>query len=223
MSTRLDESSPDSVEALMSNALSASERSKSELITEQQNLAVFADRLQRAQADGGFEAKEEAERNLEETQQTLDSIRRRAAAIKLLWDTLNRQRDAARKTYVRPLKVAVERLGKIVFGSSFEVEIGDDWALLTRTLNGITLPFEYLSVGAREQLGILVRLAAAQIVAKHGGVPLIIDDALGFSDPTRLETVGAAIAAAGKESQIIILTCTPGRFTHVGSAKVVRF
>lgn len=223
MSTRLDESSPDSVEALMSNALSANERAKSELISEEQNLAVFADRLQRAQADGGFEEKEEAERNLEETQQTLDSTRQRAAAIKLLWDTLNRQRDAARKTYVRPLKVAVERLGKIVFGGSFEVEVGDDWALLTRTLNGITLPFEYLSVGTREQLGILVRLAAAQIVAKHGGVPLIIDDALGFSDPTRLETVGAAIAAAGKESQIIILTCTPGRFTHVGSAKVVRF
>ena len=141
----------------------------------------------------------------------------------MLWNTLNRHRNAARKTYVRPLKEAIERLGKIVFGSGFEIEIGDDWTVLTRTLNGLTLPFEYLSVGAKEQLGILARLAAAQIVAKHGGVPLIIDDALGFSDPSRLETIGAAITAAGKESQIIILTCTPGRFTHVGSAEVVRF
>jgi type I restriction enzyme M protein len=54
-------------------------------------------------------------------------------------------------------------------------------------------------------------------------LPLIIDDALGFSDPSRLETMGAAIAAAGKHYQIIILTCTPGRFMHLGSAEVVRF
>jgi DNA repair exonuclease SbcCD ATPase subunit len=222
-SAKLNNSSPDSVEALMTNAHGAWERAKFDLIEEKQDLAVLEDRLQQAQADGRFEAKEAAERDLEESQRTLESTRRRAEAIELLWNTLNRHRNAARKTYVRPLKEAIERLGKIVFGSGFEIEIGDDWTVLTRTLNGLTLPFEYLSVGAKEQLGILARLAAAQIVAKHGGVPLIIDDALGFSDPSRLETIGAAITAAGKESQIIILTCTPGRFTHVGSAEVVRF
>ncbi|MCH7982143.1 MAG: hypothetical protein IID59_11645 [Proteobacteria bacterium] len=120
------------------------------------------------------------------------------------------------------MKAAIERLGKIVFGSEFEIEIGDDWTILTRTLHGKTLPFDYLSIGAKEQLGILARLAAAQIVAKHGGAPLIIDDALGFSDPSSLEKIGAAIAAAGEHCQIIILTCTPGRFTHVGKAELVR-
>ena len=140
----------------------------------------------------------------------------------MLWKTLNEHRDTIREAYVKPLKEAIERLGKIVFGSEFEVEIGDDWTILTRTLHGKTLPFDYLSIGAKEQLGILARLAAAQIVAKHGGAPLIIDDALGFSDPSRLEKIGAAIAAAGEHCQIIILTCTPGRFTHVGKAEVVR-
>lgn len=223
LSAKLGESSPDSVEALLSNAQSAWDRAKSDLIDEEQNLAVLTDRLQQAQADGRFEAMEFAERVLEESQRKLESIRRRAAAIELLWNTLNKHRNSARKVYVRPLKEAIERLGKIVFGSGFEIEIGEDWSIHTRTLNGTTLPFEYLSVGAREQLGILARLAAAQIVAKHGGVPLIIDDALGFSDPSRLETTGAAIAAAGKDTQIIILTCTPGRFAHVGTADVVRF
>ena len=136
---------------------------------------------------------------------------------------LNQHRNAARQAYVKPLKEAIEQLGAIVFGRGFEVELGDDWSLLSRTLHGKTLPFDALSVGAKEQLGILTRLAAGQIVAKQGGVPLIIDDALGYSDPTRLETMGAAIAAAGKQCQIIILTCTPGRFTHVGSAQVVKF
>jgi DNA repair exonuclease SbcCD ATPase subunit len=219
---RLKESSPESVEALLSNARDALERAKSDLRHDEQLLAVLADRLQQSQADGRYDTKERAEREFEEAQATLEAIIRRARAAELLWNTLNRFRDAARKAYVQPLKVAIERLGKIAFGPEFEIEIADDWTVLSRTMNGITLPFVDLSVGVKEQIGILARLAVAQIVAKQGGVPLIIDDALGFSDPGRLESIGAAITAAGKESQIIILTCTPGRFSHVGSAEVVR-
>jgi hypothetical protein len=211
------------VEALVSNATNVYNRASSDLQREQQNLAVLADRLQHAQADGRYEEMEAAARLLEEAESELMSTKQRADAVGLLWRKLNEYRDAARQTYVRPLKEAIERLGSIVFGSGFEVQIGDDWAILSRTLHGKTLPFNDLSVGAREQLGVLTRLAAAQIVSRQGGVPLIIDDALGFSDPSRLETMGAAIAAAGKLCQIIILTCTPGRFTHVGSAEVVRF
>jgi DNA repair exonuclease SbcCD ATPase subunit len=217
------ESSPESVEELLSNAKDVFDRANTNLRQEEQNLAVLADRLQQAQADGRFEAMEAAARELEHREDTLKSMRRRAAAVQLLWNKLNEYRDAARQAYVMPLKEAIERLGKIVFGAGFEVEIGDDWSLLSRTLHGKTLPFDDLSVGAKEQLGILTRLAAAQIVSKQGGVPLIIDDALGFSDPSSLEKMGAAIAAAGRQCQIIILTCTPGRFMHVGSAEVVRF
>ena len=217
------ESSPESVEELLSNAKDVYDRANTNLRQEEQNLAVLADRLQQAQADGRFEAMESAERELEHCDHTLKSTRRRAAAVQLLWNKLNEYRDAARQAYVMPLKEAIERLGNIVFGTGLEVEIGEDWSLISRTLNGKTLPFDDLSVGAKEQLGILTRLAAAQIVSKQGGVPLIIDDALGFSDPSRLEKMGAAIAAAGRQSQIVILTCTPGRFMHIGSAEVVRF
>lgn len=221
--TSFEESSPDALEELLGNARDVYDRANGDLRHEEQNLAVLADRLQQAQADGRFEAMEAAEREFEHREAALTSTRRRAAAAELLWSTLNEYRDDARQAYVRPLKEAIERLGTIVFGTGFEVEIGDDWSLLSRTLHEKTLPFDDLSVGAKEQLGILTRLAAAQIVSKQGGVPLIIDDALGFSDPSRLETMGAAIAAAGRQCQIVILTCTPGRFMHVGSAEVVRF
>jgi uncharacterized protein YhaN len=165
---------------------------------------------------------EAAQAAFERAHAALTATRSRADAARLLWSTLNAHRDATRLAYVQPLKQAIERLGSIVFGAGFEVAVGDDWSILSRTLNGQVLDFEDLSVGAREQLGLLARLAAAQIVASQGGVPLIIDDALGFSDPARLETMGAAIAAAGRDCQIIVLTCSPGRFTHVGNARVVR-
>jgi DNA repair exonuclease SbcCD ATPase subunit len=218
---RLDQLDPDSVETLYTNARDALTRAERDLTQTEQQLAVLHDRLERARADGRYDALETADRRVTDTADELATTRRRAAAAERLWTTLNQHRDAARQAYVRPLKDAIERLGRIVFGQSFEVAIGDDWKLEAVTRDEQTLPFEALSVGAQEQLGILARLAAARIVAEQGGVPLIIDDALGFSDPARLETMGAAIAAAGRDCQIIILTCTPGRFAHVGSGQVV--
>jgi uncharacterized protein YhaN len=81
--------------------------------------------------------------------------------------------------------------------------------------------FDQLSVGTREQLGIISRLACASIVAADGGAPAIFDDALGWTDPGRLQRMGAAIASAGRTCQIIVLTCTPGRYGSVGSATVI--
>ena len=220
---RLEALAPDTVETLYTNAMESLERANKELASADQRLAVLDDRLGQAQADGRFESLEAAERRAEELERELDATRRRAAAAERLWHMMNAHRDAARQAYVRPLKEAIERLGQIVFGPTFAIEISDDWTLESRVLDGTRLPFDDLSVGAKEQLGILTRLAAAQIVAEQGGVPLIIDDALGFSDPSRLDTMGAAISAAGKHCQIVILTCTPGRFSNVGSATTVQF
>ena len=143
-------------------------------------------------------------------------------AARLLQETFDRHRRQAHQRYVEPFKERIVRLGRIVFGPTFEVELDEDLRVACRTLNGTTLDFEQLSTGAREQLGVLSRLACAAIVSlDDGGVPVMIDDALGWSDPQRLQSMGAAIAAAGRQCQVVVLTCTPGRYSHVGSAKVV--
>jgi uncharacterized protein YhaN len=54
-----------------------------------------------------------------------------------------------------------------------------------------------------------------------GGVPVIIDDALGYSDPDRLKKLGVAFSVAGKDCQVIVMTCEPDRYRGVGGAKVV--
>lgn len=213
---------PDRINALRENAMQAVARSSKELDQVKTELAVVDDRLEQAQANGRFEALEAAEATLDARSNEVDALRRRAAAARRLWETLTKHRDEARQTYVQPLREAIERLGRIVFAPDFEVALNDDWSIESRTMNGKTLPYSELSIGAKEQLSILARLAAARITSSDGGVPMIIDDALGFSDPSRLETMGAAISAAGKECQIIILTCTPGRFANIGNAHTVR-
>lgn len=146
----------------------------------------------------------------------------RAEAAKFLYETFDEHRQSAHKRYIEPFKDQIESLGRIVFGATFEVELDTDLRVTRRTLDGVTLDTEQLSVGAREQIAVICRLACAAIVSPNGGgAPVMIDDALGWSDPQRLKAMGAAIAAAGKHCQVIVLTCTPGRYAQVGNAKVV--
>ena len=75
-------------------------------------------------------------------------------------------------------------------GPTFEVDVDSDLRVRNRTLDGCTVSYESLSGGAKEQLGILARLAGAALVAKEDTVPVVIDDALGFTDPDRLPRWG---------------------------------
>ena len=129
-----------------------------------------------------------------------------------------RHRDATRLRYVDPFRNEVERLGRIVFGETFEVEIDSQLRICSRTLSGRTVPYESLSGGAKEQLGIVARLAGAALVAKEDSVPVVIDDALGFTDPDRLVKMGAVFDAVGGDGQVIVLTCSPQRYESVGAA-----
>ncbi|HYO05125.1 MAG TPA: AAA family ATPase [Mycobacterium sp.] len=151
-----------------------------------------------------------------------DRIQRRAGAAQLLQSVMTRHRDESRLRYVDPFRTEVERLGRIVFGADFEVEIDGDLRMLSRTLGGCTVPFESLSGGAKEQLGIVARLASAALVAKEDGVPVVIDDALGFSDPDRLARMGEVFDAVGGDGQVIVLTCSPERYAGIVDAQYLQ-
>jgi uncharacterized protein YhaN len=101
------------------------------------------------------------------------------------------------------------------------VDLDTDLTIQTRTLEGCTVPYDSLSGGAKEQLGILARLAGAALVAKEDTVPVVIDDALGFADPERLAKMGAVLNTVGSNGQVIVLTCTPGRYDGVADAEVI--
>jgi hypothetical protein len=179
----------------------------------QQGDEGLADRVAHAREAAGSA---EAERDLAE---------RRAAAVDLLYATMARHRDIAQRAYVAPFRDAVERFGRLVFGAGTEMEVDHPTLQgVSRTREGVTVPVEALSGGAREQMALIGRLAAASLVAPaaDGGAPVIIDDALGYSDAGRLEGLGAALAEAGKTCQVIVLTCMPERYAGIGSARVVR-
>ena len=219
---QLDAADSDTLESLLKNARDASERAIRELQSNRLAQGELRASLDLRGEEGLQGLLDEALSELQQVEREHEGTEARAMAARLLQETFDRHRRQAHQRYVEPFKERIDRLGRIVFGPTFGVELDEDLRVARRTLNGTTLAFDQLSTGAREQIGVLSRLACAAIVSPDdGGVPVMIDDALGWSDPQRLQSMGAAIAAAGGQCQVVVLTCTPRRYSHVGSAKVV--
>ena len=219
---QLSDADPDTVAALLDNAKQATKRAMDELQSNRDRQNGLRSSLELRGEQGLQTAFDEAANQLNHLVREYERQEARAEAALLLRETFAKHRQQARQHYIEPFKESIDQLGRIVFGPTFAVELDEDLQVVRRTLDGTMLDVDQLSTGAREQLGVLSRLACAVIVSPmDGGAPVMIDDALGWSDPQRLQGMGAAIAAAGKQCQVVVLTCTPGRYSHVGSAQVV--
>ncbi|MFN2251034.1 MAG: AAA family ATPase [Anaerolineae bacterium] len=213
---------PEATAASLAGATSALERLQDEQARDAKELHQLEGRLAAGGEDGLYDRLVGAQTTYERLEAEAAAMERRAAAAGLLHDALHRHRDEARRRYRAPLEEKIEQLGRIVFGDDLDVELGADLRIARRTLDGVTVPFSSLSTGAREQLCAIERLAGAALVSADGGAPVIFDDALGYSDPERLRRLGAVISLAGRDGQVLLLTCNPDRYSHVGDARLVR-
>lgn len=177
-----------------------------------------------AGAHGLASAAERAEADQAQAEAQLENVERKAGAARRLRETLTRHQVEARRRYAAPLRERIEALGRVLHGPSFGVVLGENLEVRERVLDGVSLPVTSLSTGAREQLATIVRLAIAGLTASDGsGVPVVLDDALGWSDPARLQAMGSLLARAGSTTQVILLTCVPDRYAStVPGARIVR-
>ena len=258
-SAAADKARPEELRATLDNATAVLDKLTAERDGAERTHAEVRARLAVLGEQGLHDRLAEAEAELEHRARARRATERRAAAARRLYETLDRCRGEARRAYLAPLQERIEGFGRIVFGPDFAVELGDDLRIVNRTLRGVTVAFDQLSTGAREQLCVISRLACAAVVSEAGaggpsvgggvggpsvgspsvggpsvggdsgsgggsgwgGVPVILDDALGWSDPRRLERLGAVLSLAAQEAQVLILTCLPERYRHVGAAHVI--
>ena len=221
LTERLAAANPAQVEAELAAATGAHAEITAELAAADKELDALSAQLEVIGSEGRRGQLDDAESELEHARAEHARVAGRASAARLLRETMARHRDDTRQRYVRPYRSELERLGRIVFGSTFEVGIDTGLAIRSRTLDGCTVPYESLSGGAREQLGILARLAGAALVATEDTVPVVIDDALGFSDPQRLDRMGTVFSTVGDRGQVIVLTCQPSRYRGITGAQVI--
>ncbi|MFT4200750.1 ATP-binding protein, partial [Gordonia sp. (in: high G+C Gram-positive bacteria)] len=154
-------------------------------------------------------------------QADLDRVTARAEAARLLRTVLAEHRHAAHARFSEPFRRHLEDLAQPLFGADVRFDVDDQLGITARTLDDTTVSFDELSVGAREQIGIIARLACAMLVDEADGVPVIIDDALGHSDSDRVAQMAQVLTRAAEHAQVIVLTCAPERYRDVDTARTV--
>ncbi|MEO8927588.1 MAG: hypothetical protein ABI306_10550 [Caulobacteraceae bacterium] len=101
-------------------------------------------------------------------------------------------------------------------------EFGDNFGLTAVARDGAPPErYDRLSDGTREQIAVLVRLAMGSMICEHAEpVPIILDDALVFSDDDRIERMFDALNRAGQRQQVIVLTCRMRAFAGLGGRQL---
>lgn len=222
LAAELATADPESLKSRQTNAGYLTQRLKIEADETLAATVTVKARLEVTGSQGRQDQHDEKTAELHDAHQKYSAAKARAEAAQLLHDVMQRHRDEAKKEYVQPFKEQVTSLGRIVYGADFDVGVDSNLHITTRTMDGTTLPYGSLSTGAKEQLAIMTRLACAAIVDEADGVPVIIDDALGYSDPGRLRRLSAIFGKAAARSQVILMTCSPDRYRAIGSATVIK-
>lgn len=190
---------------------------RSELQKTSEQLAGLKATLGSAKLHGLHGRIEEAKHSLDEAGAEEARRERDAQAARLLYETVDRARSQTRKQYLEPLRTEAADLLQRIFKNG-QVEFGDDFSIAKLSRKSAD-EFGALSFGAREQLGLVVRIAAARLLAKQGvRMPLFLDDVLSSTDRHRFERMGRILRHAAEDLQIIITTCHKSRFIELGAA-----
>lgn len=148
----------------------------------------------------------------------LHSTLRQAEAAKLVYETLVKHRSQTWERYAQPYVDELSRLARPLFGEDVSFGLDENLRITGRTIGNATVPLAELSGGTKEQLAILSRFAIASLIARGDekvGAPLVVDDALGSTDPGRLQRMGQLFSKLGQDTQMIVLTCFPQRYDWV--------
>ena len=148
---------------------------------------------------------------------SLATIEFEVAALKKLRAALETARTSARDRYVEPVMQELVPLLRF-FWPEAEL-IVDPETLMPKALvrAGTEEAFDILSKGTQEQIALLVRLSFARMLAKTGETaPVILDDAIVYTDDARIEHVFDALTRQAHDLQIVVFSCRQKAFRDLG-------
>lgn len=212
---RLKAATPDMhlVKGLLEGAEAKLEQLQATMHSAEKNIELRRGQINAA--EGAAEELIRCREAAEAAQYRFDRVLEQAKGIALLRETLLRHRDEARARYAQPFAEKLTSLASVLFGPQVSFELTDQLDIEQRILDDTAVTLSDLSGGAREQLGILARFAVAELVSDHEGVPIFLDDALGYADAERLARMNYLLGLMGKQHQVFVLTCMPSRYADV--------
>lgn len=214
----LAELHPEQAEREAASAARALELNRASVKDAEQQKAEIAGTLSASGAIGLHDRHAEQQAKVDAAEIELAEARRDAEAAKLLYDTLRECRDAAQERLLAPLQRGVTELLRLVFPDA-TAKFDERYALRQISREQGADSFDELSFGAREQLGLVTRLAFARLLGGDDGLPVLLDDALVATDEARLERTRRVLdAAAASGLQLILVTCHWPRLREAGLA-----
>ena len=155
-------------------------------------------------------------RDLEQADRRVQELSRHARAWDHLYNVLNEERKQLTQQLQAPLQRRIDHYLRLLFPNG-GLQVDEDLSprLLRSDVSNASaaLDFDALSFGTREQIGILSRLAYADLLQEAGKPALLIfDDVLVHSDGARLDAMKRVLYDAARRHQILLLSCHPERW-----------
>jgi DNA repair exonuclease SbcCD ATPase subunit len=178
-----------------------------------QHGAQLRGRLERSGTEDLHASLDEAYGRMERAKREVARLQLEADAIRLLKEQFDQEQKALADKLSAPLAEALTGYVRTLFPRArAALEISAEGIQGIRLVRDdlASFDFEVLSEGTREQLAAAVRLASAEILARHhnGSLPVVFDDAFAYADPERVRELQRMLDhAAGQGLQIIVLTC----------------
>jgi chromosome segregation ATPase len=178
--------------------------------------------LEATGAQGSEEQAAELAAQVERLERRHTELLRRAKALDRLLGLLEDKRHELTRRLQAPLQKHLNRYLNLLFPqANLEIDENLKPGPLTRPgeRGQESGEFEALSFGAREQMGLICRLAYADLLTDAGRPTLIIlDDALVHSDEQRLPQMKRILFDAAQRHQILLFTCHPAAWRDLGVA-----
>jgi DNA repair exonuclease SbcCD ATPase subunit len=151
----------------------------------------------------------------------LQRVEREARAIRLLYQVLTQAEKEAKEEFLSPVTKRVQPYLKMLLPEA-ELVLDENIEITGLRRGSIIEPFGSLSLGTREQLAVLARLAFADLLHEKGQpAAVILDDAIVYADEERFKNMLLILAKAAKNLQVIVLTCHEHDYASSG-AHIIR-
>jgi exonuclease SbcC len=164
---------------------------------------------------------EEFERDLAEAEERFNVELRKGLAIariKKVTEELLGEMDEG--TYSVLEQDVAELMQKMTGGRYEEVVMEESVPSGFRRKDGVVMPYENLSTGTKDVLGIALRLAITKRFLEEKEGFIIMDDPLVDLDPDRQSKAAEAIKDFAENKQLILLTCHPAHAKILGGNRI---
>jgi len=207
-------------QAALARAKSAADNAREERSQLQTRSADLSATIRARAEDGVEEKRDEAEGLMRAAQDRAAKLAHEAGGLALLVEELEAKRGAAQEAYFGPVQQELAPLLALLHADaalSF-----DPTSLLPQGIarGGMDESMDSLSGGTQEQIAILTRLAFARLFARQGKpMPVILDDALVYSDDSRIIAMFNALHRVAHDQQVIVFSCRQMAFAELGGTK----